>query len=184
MKKFSIKCTGSNVEEAMNQIGELSGLDPKQKNCLTLLTEEMFSMMSTVLANKEATFAIAKEDETWTLTMIINTYVDLTAKRELLSMATDGKNLAHKGLKGAMTAFLELISGGDAAAVITPNAMVGDTVDYVQMWQMSQYLTGLSDADRAKAWDGLEKSIIANFADDVFVGVTDNRVKMVVTKKF
>ena len=183
MKKFSIKCTGSNVEEAMAQIGELNDLSVKQKNCLTLLTEELFSMMSNVLDNKEATFAIAKENNSWTLTMTINTLVTPMAKQEYLSLASDGKNLAHKGLKGMLNAFLDLLAGGDAGAVV-PNAMIGDTVDYVQMWQMSQFLEQLSEAEKNKAWDGLEKSIIANFADDVFVGVTDNKVKIVVTKTF
>lgn len=184
MKKFSIKCTGSNVEEAMNQIGELTDLDAKQKNCLRLLTEEMFSMMSSVLSNKEATFSIAKEDREWTLTLTINTFVSPLAKQEYLSAATDGKNLAHKGLKGMFTAFLEFISGGDAAGAVAPNAIVGDTADYVQMWQMSQYLEQLSEAEKKNAWDGMEKSIIANFADDVLVGVTDNKAKMVVKKAF
>jgi len=184
MKKFSIKCTGSNVEEAMAQIGELNELDQKQQNCLRLLTEEMFSMMSTVLSNKEATFAIAKEEKEWTLTLAIETFVSPKAKQEYLSVATDGKNLAHKGLKGAFTAFLEIISGGDASGAIAPSSMVGDTVDYVQMWQMSQYLNQLSEEERKNAWDGMEKSIIANFADDVLVGVTDNKVKMVVKKAF
>jgi len=184
MKKFSIKCTGSNVEEAMNQIGELSDLDQKNQNCLRLLTEEMFSMMSSVLSNKEATFAIAKEGDEWTLTLTIDTYVSPVAKQEYLSASTDGKNLAHKGLKGMLTAFLEFISGGDAAAAVAPASLAGDSADYVQMWQMSQYLNQLSEAERKNAWDGMEKSIIANFADDVMVSVTDNKVKMIVKKRF
>lgn len=183
MKKFSINCTGSNVEDAMAKIGELSELNAKQKNCLTLLTEEMFSMMSNVLDNKEATFSIEKEENVWTLSMTINALVTMSARQEYLSLATDGKNLAHKGLKGLLNAFIDALSGA-GAGIAVPNGMIGETVDYVQLWQMSQYIDQLPDSEKEEAWDGLEKSIIANFADDVMVGVTENKVQVIVKKTF
>lgn len=178
MKKFSIKCTGSNMEEALKQISELSDLTLPQRNCLSLLTEEMFSMMSNVLSNKEATFAIAKEDKLWTLTMAIDTFVDLNAREKYLSLASDGKNLSHKGLKGLLNAFFDALAVADAAGA------AGAVSDFAPSWQMSQYLNNLTENDRAEAWDGLERSIIANFADDVLVGVTDNKVKVIVKKSF
>jgi len=180
MDKFSIKCTGCNVEEAMAQIGELSGLDKKQQNCLCLLTEEMFSMMNTVLENKEAVFAIAKEDDVWTLTMKIYTHISPRAREEYLSMATDGMNLAYRGLKGLFTAFVDAMANADMASMTMNSGFDGLTMDCFPTWQMSQYLMTLSEEDKDKAWDGLEKSIIANFADDVLVGVTEEMVKVVV----
>ena len=38
--------------------------------------------------------------------------------------------------------------------------------------------------DHAEEWDELEKSVIANLADDVTVGVLNGKVDMVVRKKF
>ncbi len=38
--------------------------------------------------------------------------------------------------------------------------------------------------DDPEAWDELEKSIIANLADDVKVGVLKDKIELVVIKKF
>ena len=42
MKQINV--TESKMSEAMTQIEGLDGLSPKEKGCLRLLTEEMFSM--------------------------------------------------------------------------------------------------------------------------------------------
>jgi hypothetical protein len=40
-----------------------------------------------------------------------------------------------------------------------------------------------SKEEAEDAWDELEKSIIANIADDVIIGVKDNRVTLTAVKK-
>ena len=55
-------------------------------------------------------------------------------------------------------------------------------------WSLSRYKTSVTeDRDTKKeaeeAWDELEKSIIANIADDVIVGIKDNYVTLTVVKK-
>jgi len=181
MKKFSIKCTGSSVEDAMEQINGLSELDPKQKNCLVLLTEEMFSMMGSILSNKEATFAIAKVENEWTMTMAIETHASEKARQTYLTLASNGKNLAHKGLKGLFNAFFDALN--TAATNASAEALVESSA-FVENWQLSQYLDSLNEDEKASAWDGLERSIIANFADDIGVSITNNKVKVVVKKSF
>ena len=52
-------------------------------------------------------------------------------------------------------------------------------------WSLKQYKTNvqklLKEDDSAKGrWDELEKSIVANIASDVRVGVTEDHVKMVI----
>ena len=39
-------------------------------------------------------------------------------------------------------------------------------------------------ADADEAWDELEKSIVANLADEVTVNIVGNAVKIVITKTF
>ena len=42
---------------------------------------------------------------------------------------------------------------------------------------------GRKTDDTIEEWDELEKSIIANLADDVTVGINGNNVEMIITKK-
>ena len=57
-------------------------------------------------------------------------------------------------------------------------------------WNMEEYRTEVkhrmeqNDKKSANAWDELEKSIIANIADDVSLKVNGNNVEIVVYRKF
>ena len=61
------------------------------------------------------------------------------------------------------------------------------TVDY--MWSLENYRNSVGnaaesgDAQEKEAWDELEKSIVANIADDVRVGVKGNTVEMTIEKR-
>jgi len=64
------------------------------------------------------------------------------------------------------------------AGAITP------TEGLSQLWSMADYQNGIPENERKADWDGLERSILANMADDVRVGVTSNTVEMTVTIQF
>ena len=49
-------------------------------------------------------------------------------------------------------------------------------------WTLSRYKD--AQRDNEEPWDELEKSIIANLADDVTVAVKGNNVEIVITKDF
>ena len=56
------------------------------------------------------------------------------------------------------------------------------------MWSMEDYRKALqqnkdSNEGMMHAWDELEKSIVASIADDVIVGVKNNRVQMTIIYK-
>ena len=54
-------------------------------------------------------------------------------------------------------------------------------------WSLLNYRDSFDSAaqiEKREAWDELEKSIIANLADDVIVGVLGDKVDIVVKKKF
>jgi hypothetical protein len=52
------------------------------------------------------------------------------------------------------------------------------------MWALSQYMEFAPKEKIKREWDGMEKSIIANFADDVSIGVRSGKLEMTVTKTF
>ena len=53
------------------------------------------------------------------------------------------------------------------------------------MWSLSEYKERVQEGeDTAGNWDELERSIIANIADDISVGILGDRVEMIVSKRF
>ena len=57
-----------------------------------------------------------------------------------------------------------------------------DPLGYTEQWSLSNYRGKVKD--NKEAWDELEKSIIANMADDVTVGIISGKVEIVVKKTF
>jgi len=184
MKNFQIKLEDIRLEDALSQIEALGGVSHQQRNCLRLLTEEMFSMMQTVLEHHEASFAISMKDGEYALTLNTRTSVSQKAQEEFMSMSSDGKNLAHRGLKGKMVALLESFAGGAAMPLPMDYCMPMDMGDYSHLWMLSNYMDNASAQEQADDWDGMEKSIIVNFADDILIGVRGDQLEMVVKKKF
>lgn len=186
MKHISI--SEGKVSEALGQIEALEGLNPKNRGCLRLLTEEMFSMCKELLEVEQLDFDVNKDGETYTLKTATKTRVKEKTREQLLSVSSSGKNAANKGLKGLLGAALDALSyEGDSGAY---SSMVGYGMhhmagsEYAMTWTLSHYMESAPKSEVSKEWDGMEKSIIANFADDVAIGVRSGRVEMIVTKKF
>jgi len=180
-----IKLTVKNikVENALAQIDAFPGLETKRRNCLRLLTEEMFSMMENVLNHKEATFKLTCDGNEYSLSLLADVEVSEKNKETYMSISTDGKNTAHKGIIGKMTALVESLSNVGPYYPMVGLATLADTPSYSYLWSMTQYLEENKEEDDDN-WDGLEKSIIANFADDVLIGVLSNKLEMKIKKSF
>lgn len=186
MKCCQITMENIHVEDAMHQIDALEWLEPKKRNCLRLLTEEMFSMMNNVLRNREASFELIREDNTYSLELAANVRMTEDDKQTFLSLSSSGKNNAYRGIMGKITAMLDSFAAPESDRYIVEgfeHPSIG-YVDYSYVWSMSNYM----DSDAAKNddanWDGMEKSIIANFSDDVIIGVRNNSLDMIVKKTF
>lgn len=183
MKQINLKeCL---VTEAMTQIDTWEGITPKVRGCLRLLTEEMFSLVKELLELTAADFEIRQEDSQYALTISTNTRINLDTREELLSLSTSGKNAANKGFKGILGAVLEsfLIEGD--SSLYTPAftyGLVGGSEEYAYLWTYSRYMEYVPQEESRKNWDGMEKSIIACFADDVAIAVRSGRLEMTVTK--
>ncbi len=180
-----IKLTQSDMGKALAEIDALEGLRPKDKGSLRLLTEEMFSLCKELLEVDTLDFEITQDAERYTLRTSTKTRVNEAAREELLSMSSNGKNAANKGIKGMLGAVLEVLSFEYAPELYNPAWTYGmQTVggDYTSIWTLSQYMEQAPQEKVKNEWDGMEKSIIANFADDVSIGVRGGKVEMIVTK--
>ena len=59
-----------------------------------------------------------------------------------------------------------------------------DDITFGDSWSLNQYKIKQRDNDNKEPWDEIEKSIIANIADDVTVSVKGKQVEIVITKYF
>lgn len=182
-----IKITKSKMSEALAQIDTLEELDSKDMGCLRLLAEEMFSMCRELLEVDTLDFEVKCNKGGYTLRAVTKTRVREVAREHFLSISSNGKNTENHGIKGMLGAVLEVLSfEGDQefygpAWIYGVHAMGGE---YACMWTLSQYMQ-LAPKEKVKSeWDGIEKSIIANFADDVSIGVRSGKLEMTVTKIF
>lgn len=185
MKEIIIK--ESSMIEALTQIDGLDALSPKDKGCLRLLTEEMFSMCKELLSTDTLDFEVRHEDARYVLCVSANTEVTEAAREEFMSVSSSGKNAANKGVKGILGAVLELFSVNGNPEIYNASwafGMQSMSGGGPIVWTLSEYMENAPKEKINEDWDGMEKSIIANFADDVSIGVRNNKLEMTVTKSF
>ncbi|MDD3164428.1 MAG: hypothetical protein PHS97_01060 [Oscillospiraceae bacterium] len=182
-----IKIMESSMREALAQIDALESLSPKDSGCLRLLTEEMFSLCGALLDVDALDYSVKREGKRYALRVSTETGVNEQAREQLLSLSSSGKNAANKGIKGLLGAVLEVMSIGYAPELCSPAwtcGMLTPDDGYAYQWTLSQYMELAPKENVKSEWDGMEKSIIANFADDVSIGVRSGKLEMTVTKTF
>ena len=193
-----VSSKGSQMETALNQVDKVAaykGLSPKDALHLRLLAEEMMAMMRSITGETQGKFWIEDEDGTYELHLQAATRMTSTKREKLLSTATSGKNESARTFMGKLRDFFERGADEDIAAHTSPLLMPGmyehsstPTLDWE--WSMTQYERALSsavdrkDENALKAWDELEKSVVAHVADDVKVSIRNQVVEMTIIKKF
>lgn len=186
MKQITI--SESKVEEAMSQIDALVDLPLKNKGCLRLLTEEMFSMINELLHTDTVDFELERNDNTFKIKAITKSHIDDEAKKQLISINSSGKNSADKEFNGLIGAVIELLSYEtpitDSYNTTNMYGMSSSDINYSCVWSLNSYIQQAPKEDLRQVWDGMEKSVIANFADDISIGVLTDKLEMIVTKTF
>ena len=193
--RIIIANTGKGTNEALElteRIAETMGLKQKEGLRLRLLAEEMLGMVQTIAGDFSAEFWIDHEGRDCTLHLKAKSELDYAKRQELLSVSSTGKNTANVGImekiRGLFEAGLHGMSEGFAMQAEYGMVMPGMGVSADEItgafyvWSMQKYKEDVhEDSD---AWDELEKSIIANIADEVSVGVRRDGVELTVHKKF
>ena len=127
--------------------------------------------------------------------------MDAEKKQELIAVSSSGKNAAARGF---MATLGEVISGAVHNMGRTMDAYGKETVRYgivhtpgvsavspdgmMPIWTLQNYKDDLArtraEDEAAEAlYEDLEKSIVANLADDVVVGIKGDRIELVITRK-
>lgn len=184
----------------------VNGLELGKKDSLhvRLLAEETLGMLRAMAGDYNADVSIRKENaEEVSINVTVKAEdIDLKQKKDLINVSTDKINSKAKGFMGKIAEIIEnsLLNydnvmklqqeyGGGYVDYVTMG--VGGSVDLIgesaaYAWTLCDYRSSLEDAasssEAAKeAWDELEKSIVANLAKNVKVGVQRNVVDMTIT---
>lgn len=171
-----------------------SNLDKKQTMRLRLLAEELVGMLPELLTFSSGEFWIESDNSTFELHTLLSPDEAMnSANREkILSVSKSGKNLAASGImnKIKLAAQFMMIDYNDAVSTTGMeyeffSMGMGDPqiMKSAYAWSLQKYRVK-SEEKKDEAWDELEKSIIANIADDVLVSLNGKSVEIIVKKTF
>ena len=168
-------------------------LEKKQSGRLRLLAEELVGMLPELLDFSTGTFWIECEGKNIELHTSLSPDETVTSKKrdELLKVSTSGKNAAVTGImsKIKLAATFMLLDYNDVSKYAPQ--IYNDAYLYLGMtkntellsWSLANYRSN-AEEEKGEPWDELEKSIIANIADDVLVSVDGKSVEIIVKKTF
>lgn len=177
----------------VDQFAQEGGLSQQQALHLHLLAEELSGMLLFLLKNSEGSFWMEKEGDLWQLRAELTVQtLEPQVRAQLLELSTTGRNAAASGLLGRLRSLVEEIIFTNQVMMdshYVPNALGLDASDSNADiascdWTLSQYRRDVKAEGREDRWDELEKSIIANLADDVSVGIRGSRITITVEKTF
>ncbi|MBE6742211.1 MAG: hypothetical protein E7570_07925 [Ruminococcaceae bacterium] len=194
-----VSSNGDGVAEAIKQtelVANFKSLSKKDSIHLLLLTEEMMGMMKALTGEQEADFWIDDENNDFRLHLKAETSMNAEMRRNLLSASTSGENIAAKGVMGKIRdLFSRILEPGEspvpaeyATGWSSSNLSTAEAAavakNYspmlVNVWSFNRYK---ASRENAEEWDELEKSIVANIADEVEIGIAEGTVEMIVYKK-
>ena len=198
MKSDIIKLTGDidslkAVLSETEKTASYAQLDKKQGGRLRLLSEELVEMLPSLLAFSVGEFWIDCDGKSFELHTSLTPNEAMTSERrdELLSVSKSGKNAAATGImaKIRLAATFMMIDYEKNAAEMPADygfyhdGMGGSSYFTTSAWSLSAYRMN-AGKEKGEEWDELEKSIVANLADDVLVGVEGKKVEIIVKKNF
>lgn len=168
-------------------------LEKKQSGRLRLLAEELVGMLPELLDFSTGTFWIECEGKNIELHTSLSPDETVTSKKrdELLKVSTSGKNAAVTGImsKIKLAATFMLLDYNDvskyAPQIYNDAYLYLGTTKNTELisWSLANYRHN-AEEEKGEPWDELEKSIIANIADDVLVSVDGKKVEIIVKKAF
>lgn len=180
------------LQESEN-VANYNGLNQNQALQLRLLCEEIDGMLPKIIGDFDGDFWIEFENGICKMNVSIELRdFTIEKKKELITIATNKKNAAEKGIVSKICSAIEdfFLNEGNyepydmAASCYHLPTEICAGVDYFYLWGLEQYKNTITQEDNKEAWDELEKSIIASIADDVIVGVKGKKANIVIIKKF
>ena len=197
---IDISANGKGIDKALDiteRTGAFAGLDKENSLRLRLLSEELIGFFRSFTDELDGTFYLTVTDGSVEIHLATDINMDIKTRNEILSVASTGKNAAAKGIMGKIREMVANITLPDdpesraktdqAISLMQLGSQIGaHSGDY--SWAMSSYLASVNNEKNAapedEDADGLEKSIVERFADDVTVHIVGSKVEVTVLKRF
>ena len=185
------------ITEIAEKAASYSRLDEDQELKLMLLCEELIEMLPNLLLYGKGEFWIETKDKDFEIHSVVEADDLLTGndRKDILKISKTGKNAAAVGVMSKIKAVAETLLAnyalsngvsGEVEYETDPLEFydygITDPVAQQDMWSLTTYKKKVKA--NTEGWDELERSIIANLADDVTVGILGGKVMITVKKKF
>ena len=188
---------GTGREDALSEAekyADYQTLGHREKMHIRILTEELLGMVEAIAGNFYAYYWIEDDSEGYHLHLEAKANMDTKKKDALIDASTSKQNNSARGVMGKLRDVFQNYWMGYKETIVD-SASYYDYMRYgmiepgfnnsLDFWSLSQYRTVVrKDDSNQEEWDELEKSIVANLADDVTVGIRGNNVELVITKKW
>jgi len=199
-KTIIVTSKGEGFDEALlitENLGKESELSHKEVLHLRLLAEEVFGVMRSIAGDIQAEYWIEHEGKNFSIHVKSDVMLTQEMRKKFLSVSSEGENASAKGFMGKIKDMIGvmLLPKESGASMLTiglmslgdPGGLKYDSETY--NWSMNQYKSGIEngrneDESAADAWDELEKSIVANIADEIEIHINGAVVEITIDKKF
>ncbi len=191
------KSTLNNILAEAEKSASYNKLSAKQSLQLRLLAEEMVGMLPELLEIGNGEFWIENDGPEYELHAAIKTKrMTLDKKEEIMSVSKSGVNASSKGIINKIKLIAESMADGYVEASKMSNTAGYEFYDmgsatgqlqneiWSEAWSLKNYRDNAQDNKDKETWDELEKSVIANIADDVIVGYIGKKVNIIIKKVF
>ena len=205
--KIVVYSDGGGAEKAMKEaerVAAFHGMNEEDAMFLRLLTEEMMGLVRAITGSFEGEFWIESDEKDYRLCLRADTCMDKEKKKEMIALSSRKKNESTVGIMELIRHMVEghMIRQEEAEAETdetdpmdpfylgTVGMREADALSCVDFeWSLLQYRCKVEESRRKseemeEAWDQLEKSIVANVADDVRVGVRGDIVELTISRHF
>lgn len=171
------------------KIAKYNELDKKSSLRLTLLAEEMVGLLDELVESFQGEFYIENNNNEYKLFASLSVGdMSIELKNSLIDVSKNKKNSSAKGILGkirnAVQTFMLRIDGSDIYVPIDDYGYSHYGYDslYSYKWSLEDYKNEAKKEE--EKYDELEKSIIANLADDVIVGIKGKQIEITIKKVF
>ena len=209
--KIPVNNKGKGLLKVLNETENYAareGYEGKYALHLRLLAEESLNMLRSLTGTFRGEFWIESRSNQCVMTIQATAEEKKKKKSELLALSKSGDNLMEKGVFNKIRAVFEsfaynieksenwaLIKEGmdlmpyDETLANDPLYFGSAGISQSQIWSLQKYKEKMKhqateNPKARQAWDELEKSIVANIASDVQVGVAGDKVKLVIIADF
>ena len=196
-----IDSSGKGFAEALALSSELAkeaNLDNKESVRLRLLSEEAVGLLRGLAGDVSADLLIKQYGKEFTLQLSGDVVMDSNLHKQLIETSTSGETAAVKGFTGKLREMIAtmLLPGTIGHTMVSGFSMgllnmsspstVSNTVEAAQsyMWSLDKYTQQVNEKEDEKEKVTLERSILANIADEITVGIGGQHVEITIFKAF